>query len=103
MERPVLKHIVNEKHYARAQSYKINLQDAIESIESGSIEEGIVCIDTCIKGINKYQSDIQLADSSAVGWELIERLGEDREDREKRAIECNILDERRFSKRARDE
>lgn len=102
-QRPVLKNNFNQKHFDRVQVYKNFLKDAKYSLESGNVEEGVTCIEACVEAINKYQRDIQLADKSAVGWELVERLGQGPEDRDVRALERKILEERRINKKRKQD
>ena len=100
--RPSLKSRFNVKHYERNQRYKNFLKEAKYSLEQGNTEDGIACIDTCIQAIEKYQKDIVIADNSAAGWELVDKLSEVPLDQNILAVEKRILEQRKSKKQRRD-
>ena len=102
-ERKVLKSAYNQKHYDRIQVYKQFLFDTKYALESDNIEDARTHIDACFEAFMTYEKEIVLADSSAVGWELIDRLGEGSDEKDARAVERKILDERRARKRTRQD
>ncbi len=102
-QKPVFKSIFNNKHWDRTQRYRTYLQDAKYHLEAGCTQDAISCIDACDEACKEYQADIILADKSEAGWELVDRLGQDQKDRDIRALERKIIEERRAKKSKNDQ
>ena len=100
-ERKVLNSEYNQKHYDRLQSYKHFVFYAKYALENENLEDVLVHLDACYEAFLSYEREILLADKSPAGWELINRLGEGREEKDVRTTERQILEERRVRKRAR--
>ena len=101
-KKPVFKSSFNNKHWERTQRYRTFLQDAKYHLEASNIEEAIACIDACEEACKLYQADIELADRSEAGWELVERLGQNQKDRDIKNTERKILEERKAKKAKSD-
>jgi hypothetical protein len=102
-ERPVLKSLYNQRHWDRSHTYKTYIQDALYAIEGENPEEASTHLKACLEALKTYQKEVVLADNSECGWELVSRLGEGSEDREVKALERKILEERRTRKRPRND
>ncbi len=100
-ERKVLNSEYNQKHYDRLQAYKHLVFDAKYALQNENLEDVRIHLDACYEAFLSYEREIILADKSPAGWELINRLGEGREEKDVRSIEIQILEERRVRTRAR--
>ncbi len=96
--KPAFKSHFNNKHWERTQAYRTFLQDAKYHLDAGNTEEAVACIDACDEACKLYQADIEIADRSEAGWELVERLGQNQKDRDIKTIERKIIEERRAKK-----
>ena len=98
-DHPNFKNPFNEKHFVRAQSYKVMLIDARYFMEANQGKKALECVNGCLAAIDTYQTQIKLADGSPAGWELVDRLGLGDAERDIKKLEATILEERKNKKK----
>ena len=97
-DQPDFKSAANLKHYKRTQYYKSFINDTKLCLLEGDQEGALGHLEGFNQALCQFERDLKLADSSAAGWTLVDRLKEDHNDQRSkniRALEKEILEERR--------
>ena len=96
LERPYFRSEFNRKLYEREITYSNFITDAIFFLEAGQTDDARACLDAHKAALEKFLSEVKLADSSEAGWTLIDRIKYSPPGANVATLEAAILEERRL-------